>query len=157
MIRLRQHLPERFGPVSIFQKKPTETEMEPVQLIQKYNTSSDVTLVPGDVQVCKHFKFGFCKFGERCRKQHLKETCQIEECHMKTCNKRHPRICKYFSVNQVCKFGDICCYKHKLSSHHRNILDQISSLKATISSMTESIEALENKILSLKDSLPPPD
>ena len=40
------------GPVSIFQKKPTETEMEPVQLIQKSGASSDVTLVPGDAQVC---------------------------------------------------------------------------------------------------------
>ena len=152
-----QHLLNRLGPVFLFQKKSKESEMEPVQPIQNTDASSDVPLVSGDAHVCKHFKFGFCKFGEKCRKQHLKETCQTYDCQVKTCNKRHPRICKYFSVNQICKFGDTCCYKHKLSTHHCNILEQVSSLHATISSLSESIQALENEILKLQGSLPPPE
>ena len=128
--------------------------MEAVQPIQKPEASSDVTLVSGDANVCKHFKFGFCKFGERCNKHHLKEICQTEDCNLKTCNKRHPKICKFFSVNQVCKFSDACCYKHKLSTHHCNILEQISSLHATISSMSESIQTLENEILMLSPPQP---
>ena len=129
--------------------------MKPVQLVQRPDDFSDVTLVFGDAQVCTHFKFGFCKFGERCNKKHLKEICQTEDCKLKTCNKRHPKICKFFSVNQVCKFGDACCYKHKLSAHHSNILEQISSLHATISSMSESIQALEDEILKLRSPLSP--
>ena len=129
--------------------------MEPVQHIQRPVNSSNVTLVSGDTHVCKHYKFGFCKFGEKCHKQHLKETCQTEDCYLKTCPKRHPKICKFLSVSQVCKFGDACCYKHKLSASHCKILEQISSLQATISSMSESILALENEILRLRSS--PPD
>ena len=75
-------------------------EFEAVQPIQSPNASSDVTLVSGDANVCKHFKYGFCKFGEKCNKQHLKEICQTEDCNLKTCSKRHPKICKFFSVNQ---------------------------------------------------------
>ena len=131
--------------------------MEAAQPIQRPYASSDVTLVTGDAIVCKHFKFGFCKFGKRCNKQHLKEICQTEDCKLKTCNKRHPKICKFFFVNQVCKFGDACCYKHKFSTHHCNILEQISSLQATISSMSESIQTLENEILMLKGSPTPPE
>ena len=86
------------GPVFIFQMKFTQTEMEAVQPIQRPDASSDVTLVSGDANVCKHFKFGFCKFGEKCKKQHLKEICQTEDCNLKTCNKRHPKICKFFSL-----------------------------------------------------------
>ena len=127
--------------------------MEPVQHIQRPDNSSNVTLVSGDTHVCKHYKFGFCKFGEKCHKQHLKETCQTEDCNLKTCHKRHPKICKFFSVNQVCKFGDACCYKHKLSASHCKILEQISSLQATISSMSESIQALEDEILRLRSPL----
>ena len=129
--------------------------MEAVQHIQRPVNFSNVTLVSGDTHVCKHYKFGFCKFGEKCHKQHLKETCQTEDCNLKTCHKRHPKICKFFSVNQVCKFGDACCYKHKLSASHCKILEQISSLQATISSMSESIQALENEILRLRS--PPPE
>ena len=128
--------------------------MEPVQHIQRPDNSSNVTLVSGDTHACKHYKFGFCKLGEKCHKQHLKETCQTEDCNLKTCHKRHPKICKFFSVNQVCKFGDACCYKHKLSAGHCKILEQISSLQATISSMSESIQALENEILRLRSPLP---
>ena len=151
-IELMQHLSNSPGPVFIIQNKFKESEMKPVQPIQKPDASSDVTLVSGDALVCKHFKFGFCKFGEKCHKQHLKETCQTKDCHVKTCNKRHPRICKYFTVNQLCKFGDT-----KLSTQHCNILEQISSLNATISSMSESIQALENEILMLKGSHPSPE
>ena len=135
--------------------------MEPVQIIPKPVTSSDATLVSGDTHVCKHFKFGFCKFGEKCHKKHLKETCQTESCSLKTCNKRHPRTCKYFSVNQVCKFGDACSYSHKVSAHQSKICEQISSLYATISSMSESIKALEDEIRRLArpslESLRSPD
>ena len=131
--------------------------MESVKLVPRSNASSDVTLVSGDASFCKHFKFGYCKFGEKCLKRHLKETCQTNDCNSKSCNKRHPKICKFFSLNQVCKFGDACCYKHKLSASHSNLLEEISALHAIIPSIKDSIQALEDDILRLKTPLPSPE
>ena len=147
----------QLGPIFIFQKKMKQSEMELVNLALSSNASSDVTLVSGDASFCKHFKFGYCKFGEKCRKRHLKETCQTNDCNSKICNKRHPKICKFFSVNQVCKFGEACCYKHKLNATHSNLLEEISALHAIISSMKDSIQALEDDILRLKCPLPSPE
>ena len=66
-------------------------------------------------------------------------------------------MCKFFSLNQVCKFGDACSYKHSPSATHTNLLEEISALHAMISSMKDSIQALENDILMLKTPLPSPE
>ena len=148
---------DKLGPTFIFQMKCKQTEMELVNLVSRSDASSDVPLVSGDASLCKHFKFGYCKFGEKCQKRHLKETCQTSDCNSKNCNKRHPKICKFFSLNQVCKFGDACCYKHKLNATHSSLLEEISVLHAMISSMKDFIQALEDDILRLKSPLPSPE
>ena len=47
-------------------------------------------------QVCLYFKYGYCKYKNKCKKEHMKETCQdLNHCKdQRICNKRHPRVCK---------------------------------------------------------------
>ena len=63
--------------------------------------------------VCGFFKFGYCKFRNKCRKMHVSEKCERKTCDIKSCNLRHPKICRYFRDRKFCKFGEWCCFDHK--------------------------------------------
>ena len=67
------------------------------------------------ITVCLHNKFGFCKYGEHCRKEHVEVVCENEECTVNECSKRHPRPCKYFREFGKCKFSEICAFSHNVS------------------------------------------
>ena len=117
----------------------------------KVKDSTNVTLALGDGQpVCKHFQTVFCKFGDICRKKHVKETCKVKNCN-KTCSLRHPKPCKYFAKNKFCKFGESCCYDHSSPLPVESQLqEQVKILQATVDSLAESLKALEAEILNLK-------
>ena len=56
---------------------------------------------------------GYCKFEETCQKNQVTRKCKkLSSCKDKYCNKRHPRICKIFSLDKFCKFGEDCEYLH---------------------------------------------
>ena len=105
--------------------------------------------------MCKHFQCGFCKFGENYQKQHIKDICLIQSCTSKSCVKRRPKNCKYFSIQQSCKFGDHFAYKHNPNSdksENKKYLDKIIALedsvefmKAQISNLTEEVENIKSK------------
>ena len=106
---------------------------------------------------CKHFQTGYCKFREHCRKKHIIEMCQTQQCSSETCSKRHPKICKYFIT--FCKFGDKCCYKHvatqsksKTLTDTKNIVAKLNSLKESINIISNQIVVLEKEIISIKKS-----
>ena len=48
--------------------------------------------------VCRFFKFGFCKYTVKCRFLNVKENCENQECDVISCNLRHPRICSFFET-----------------------------------------------------------
>ena len=62
--------------------------------------------------VCRYFRFGHCKYKERCRLQHVKEFCENQSCEIRSCSLRHPKACKYFRDYNRCKFGEYCDFKH---------------------------------------------
>ena len=67
------------------------------------------------MQISNHFRFGYCKNKENCVKKHMADKCKnISTCKSKVCIKRHPKICKRFSVEKFCKFGPGCAYLHLL-------------------------------------------
>ena len=106
---------------------------------------------------CKHFQTGFCKFREQCRKNHIIEMCQTEQCASESCNKRHPKLCKYFST--FCKFGDNCCYKHVTPKSNTvtdttHIVSQLKSLGEQIKIMSNTIINLEKEISTFKKTSP---
>ena len=120
--------------------------------LSKSTELSNVTLALGDGQpVCKHFQTGFCKFGERCCKRHVKETCKAKDC-KKTCSLRHPKPCKYFALNKFCKFGEACCYQHSSDPADSYLREQVRILQTTVDALSESVKALEEEIVKLKNT-----
>ena len=65
-------------------------------------------------EVCKYYKFGYCKYGEICKGKHFIEECQdLSKCKsLKKCDKRHPKCCKRFALG-LCPFENKCAYKHQ--------------------------------------------
>jgi hypothetical protein len=117
--------------------------MEGAQKINPPSDSADVTLAS---LVCKHFQTGYCKFGDKCRKKHMKEICKSADCNSKSCVYRHPRVCKFFSMLRCCKFGENCAYKHEVSQEEssiQNLVSQVKQLVSTIKEMSEKINYLE--------------
>ena len=91
--------------------------------------------------LCAYNKFGFCKHGKHCKKVHVDLLCEIENCEISTCEKRHPKICKFFAQYGRCKFLDYCRYKHEKP---KTIKDDLLEIK-------EEINVLNKWILSLKE------
>ena len=112
---------------------------------------TDVTLAADDVQICKHFQTGHCKFGGSCQKRHVPENCSKAHCLDKTCFKRHPKQCRFFSQAGFCKFGDFCSYKHTTSPSFGHFHLQIQALEVRIKGMCRAIYVLEQEILELKN------
>ena len=44
---------------------------------------------------CKYFCSGYCKFKSSCKLIHPKETCDGQDCMIKQCMKKHPKLCRY--------------------------------------------------------------
>ena len=89
------------------------------------------------VVVCNYNKFGHCRFKGNCRKEHVDTICEANDCDMKTCNKRHPKACHYFSVFGRCKFGSFCDYVH------------LPSMKTIVKEINCKLISLESKIQEL--------
>ena len=65
-------------------------------------------------EVCMYQKYGFCKYRENCSKIHLKIECKDASCKSKrSCDKRHPKVCKRFILEEGCTFGQDCDYLHE--------------------------------------------
>ena len=97
--------------------------------------------------VCRYFKFGYCKFGLECRLMHISELCDNSSCDIKTCNLRHPRICNFYRDYRRCKFGEWCQYKHEnlletLQNDNQAALGKINDIEKLLSER----EALDDKI-----------
>ena len=89
-------------------------------------------------QICRYNKFGFCKFGEFCRKRHISEKCIESSCEISSCNFRHPKICKYFREFRRCKFGEYCYFDHKESGSEL--------LEKRVNDLIIKVEKLEKKL-----------
>ena len=68
-----------------------------------------------EMEVCKYQRFGFCKFRESCKNEQLVEIFEsLSACvNIKSCLKRHPRVCKSYGLENFCKFEAGCAYHHK--------------------------------------------
>ena len=96
--------------------------------------------------VCRHNKFGFCKFGNLCRKRHIEEICDNKDCETRLCGKRHPRLCRFFQEFGRCKFGEFCRFKHVEYSESIRNDKEIEELKALLVLKDDQILAVAHKI-----------
>ena len=81
--------------------------------------------------VCRYNKFGYCKFGEVCRKFHNDELCEDTSCDPLMCQKRHPRECKYYRNFKICKFNP-CKFSHVLitdDGKFKDIVEKVDNIE----------------------------
>ena len=57
------------------------------------------------------------------------------------CTKRHPKVCKYFAQQGMCKFNEDCAFAHKES----NIIKSMSKLENDMMKMKEDFKALKSQ------------
>ena len=107
--------------------------------------------------VCRYFKFGFCKFTEMCRFMHITEVCENPRCEIKQCNLRHPRVCKYFRDYNRCKFSEWCAFKHQNnnpgSDELKEIHEELDKLSKAIREKDQIIDDLVDKIRLIEEKL----
>ena len=92
-----------------FEKLRKDSLSEAVAYIQKI-INSEIKM--SAVSVCKYYKHGFCKYGDRCRYQHNHTVCEDENCSTLQCAFRHPKPCRFYQIYGRCKFGEFCQFKH---------------------------------------------
>ena len=105
-------------------------------------------------EFCNFSKFGFCKFGNKCRRKHFNAICEHYFCeNVKTCEKRNPRNCYFFFANGYCKFGVDCQFNHgKKSSHvtpannEQKMIEKNEALEKEIKEISEKNEQLKVQI-----------
>ena len=91
----------------------------------------------GAPTLCLFNKFGYCKYNETCRKHHVKEICQSKACDISKCKLRHPKLCKFFRNQGMCKFSP---YAFK----HIQVIGQNDSKE-----MENTVKAIAGKMLVL--------
>ena len=91
--------------------------------------------------VCLHFKFGYCRFRDNCRLNHDDALCDDEQCDITSCSKRHPKVCRYFTFFDRCKFGDYCRYRHLKSRNSYE--NELLSLKNKLDQMETNFTVLK--------------
>ena len=73
---------------------------------------------------------------------HVNEICTENDCEVKSCLKRHPRLCRYYEKFHSCKFEDRCSFSHKILDHRSELLD----LKAKVINL-ETMKAAQDEVI----------
>ena len=91
-------------------------------------------------------KFGYCKFGETCRKHHINQICDESSCEINACKQRHPQVCRYFQKYGRCKFSP-CAFKHEV------FIDHNEKLEKDIKDLSDKIHFLEEIIMTKEKTI----
>ena len=120
------------------------------------------------LNICRYNRFGYCRYGEICRKHHIDELCGDSNCDSSNCVKRHPKECKYFRNYRRCKFNP-CKFSHNdvasvVDLQKFNIIaEKIDTIEETlkhkieidqkVKELDERIKLLDNEIKTMETSL----
>ena len=96
-------------------------------------------------EVCLYFKFGYCRYQQTCRKLQVNELCDREGCDTTSCDKRHPKPCRYWRDYGNCKFQNYCLYGHR----------SYEIRKTEFETMKNKLELLEIQISQILCALEP--
>ena len=107
--------------------------------------------------VCLYFKYGYCKYKNKCKREHMKEACEdLNHCmDQRICNKRHPRVCKIYVEDRVCRFRSDCAYHHPLEKEEltfeiNDLKEKVDTLKLIVYLLADKIENLEFEMHKIK-------
>ena len=95
--------------------------------------------------VCRYNRFGYCQYGEICRKHHVDELCDTDSCDLAVCTSRHPKECKYFRNYNRCKFNP-CKFAHKAIERKDEKLSETIDKVAKIEDILQDRIDLEKKV-----------
>ena len=84
--------------------------------------------------VYNHFRYSYSKCFDKCNYLHVSKICDSD---VNFCNMRHPKYCKFYRENKICKFGEWCAYRHRSNYdetfHDTNdISSEVKNLKRVI-------------------------
>ena len=96
-------------------------------------------------EVCQYDKFGFCRFKESCKRKHYSEVCEnLSMCiNIKKCPKRHPKMCRRFNTDNICRFKEECAYSHKRINANEDVnglKDKVDKLEKMVKELTKKVE-----------------
>ena len=94
--------------------------------------------------LCLHNKFGHCKFQDTCRHRHVYSLCDTDNCDISSCDKRHPRICRYYLNYGRCKF-DPCSYSHAVNNVDN---EKVAKIHDYIADVKRDVYELEGLVMS---------
>ena len=109
--------------------------------------------------VCNYNKFGFCKFKETCRKQHINKVCENSSCDVLTCTLRHPKECKYYRDFNRCRFGEWCSFAHvhkedqNLKLENEKMQEKLAGIEKNSIEKDEQIESLKLENAKINNKL----
>ena len=112
-------------------------------------------MAEGTDNICQFNNVGYCKFGTLCQKKHSNKIFELlDECREKSCEKRHPKLCRYYSERRRCRFRENCAYTHKDEEDIKTkVIGQITSLvmkhEKDISTLYEEVIMLKNLVQNL--------
>ena len=94
--------------------------------------------------ICKFYNSGFCKYHMKgCMFKHPPEICSSDSCVDRRCQKRHPKICRYY---KKCRFGKKCMYKHE-SKNTKMVKSKANNEYITDQKSIEQLEKNNEELL----------
>ena len=99
--------------------------------------------------ICLYNKFGHCRYKDTCRHRHVSIICDTVNCNIALCDKRHPKICRYFLNYGRCKFNP-CSYSHILNDMEN---EKVAKIQDCIADLKSEIYELKCMITSNSEKL----
>ena len=116
--------------------------------------------------ICLYYKFGYCKYNDKCKKEHVEALCENDSCLIFNCDKRHPKCCNFQREFGRCKYLTYCKYDHRKPRHIREVNKSLEEMRKTIDNyikktkepvsdtiakhVEKKIETFENQMQALK-------
>ena len=94
--------------------------------------------------LCLYNMFGFRKHGDKCRKEHVQEICENNECNQSECRRRHPKECKYFKLYKRCKFNEFCAFSHV--TPFDPVLEEVKLVKENVKALEKAVKEKNHEI-----------
>ena len=82
--------------------------------------------------ICLYYKFGYCKYNDKCKKEHVEELCENDSCLIFNCDKRHPKCCNFQREFGRCKYLTYCKYDQRKPRHIREMNKSLEEMRKTI-------------------------
>jgi hypothetical protein len=97
--------------------------------------------------ICSFNQYGHCKYGSECGKIHTTVTCDNFPCQDSECSKRHPQLCKYFSVYGRCMFANKCSFLHySFGRGDDNPINGLQEFTRAVSELREEVRTLRQEV-----------